>query len=132
MVFSADEFSVVDRQSEDMMFKYAAYNKEGLTTGESEKYQVLTDTTAMVGVVKQEKSNGELQQIDTIQFGKGQLSLPEPEYPEEEIMYDMSTPASMPMARGSNPSPPMPMPIMEMAEESEDWDEAEEDQGGAQ
>ena len=38
MVFSADDFSVVDPQDELVMFKYAAYNKKDLTTGESVKY----------------------------------------------------------------------------------------------
>ena len=75
----------------------------------------------MVGVVKQEKSNGKLQQIDTIQFGNTQLTLPEPEYEIYEE-YDM---AAMPTARTSNanfggPNPPMPMPMYDMMEEAEE------------
>ena len=91
MIFDADDFSKVDSENENLAFKFAAYSILDLTTEQSVKYQVLSETTAMVGVVKQENSNGELQQIDTIQFGKGQLSLPEPEYPEfEDIEMDMA------------------------------------------
>ena len=77
----------------------------------------------MVGVVKQEKRNGELQQIDTIQFGNTQLAYPEPDYPIYEE-YDM---AAMPMARTSNANStlvPTPMPMYNIMEE-----EAEEDGG---
>jgi hypothetical protein len=81
----------------------------------------------MVGVVKQEKSNGTLQQIDTIQFGNTQLTLPEPEYEIYEE-YDM---ASMPMATTSNanfgPSAPVPMPMYDMMKEAEEERESYKD-----
>lgn len=38
----------------------------------------------MIGVVKQESQGGELKQIDTIQFGRGTIKSPEPEYPVYE------------------------------------------------
>ena len=68
--FTADEF--VETRAEDAvgLFKLCAM-KMGLTTQSSIKYQVLCDTTAMIGVVKQKGKNvGELEQIDTVQFGK--------------------------------------------------------------
>ena len=58
MIFDADDFSKVDSGDEIVSFKFAAYNMPGLTTEQSVKYQVLTETTAMIGVVKQENSNG--------------------------------------------------------------------------
>ena len=69
----------------------------------------------MVGVVKQEKSNGKLQQIDTIQFGNTQLTLPEPDY-DDYMEYDMA----MVTTSHSGPNPPMPMPVFYEAEEAED------------
>ena len=58
MIFDADDFSKVDSEDEIVAFKFAAYNMPDLTTERSVKYQVLTETTAMIGVVKQENSNG--------------------------------------------------------------------------
>ena len=48
------------------MFKLAAM-KMGLTTESSIKYQVLHESTAMIGVVKQKSKNiGELESLDTV------------------------------------------------------------------
>jgi len=72
----------------------------------------------MIGVVKQEKSNGKLQQIDTIQFGNTQLAYPEPDYD----IYEREM-AVMPMARTSNANSgpvPTPMPMYDMMEEAEE------------
>jgi len=52
------------------LFKLCAM-KNKPTTEQSIKYQVLCDSTAMIGVVKQNNKNvGELEQIETVQFGR--------------------------------------------------------------
>lgn len=99
-----------------------------LTTEQSIKYQVLSETTAMVGVVKQEnKDGGELEEIDTIQFGKGSVVLPEPEpYYYDDVDFAASPSVNKRGGGGSGgfvPAPPVAMMVEEEEEMEFDWDD---------
>merc|ERR1712038_604004 len=61
----------------------AAMNDPQLNIEKATKYQVLTDETAMLGMVMQkDNTSGELKKIDTIQFGRKTVKTNEPELPE--------------------------------------------------
>merc|ERR1712038_1819791 len=60
----------------------AAMNDPQLNIEKATKYQVLTDETAMLGMVMQkDNTSGELKKIDTIQFGRKTVKTNEPELP---------------------------------------------------
>lgn len=105
-IFTTNDFTEVEPEKAMNMFKVCAYNLPELTSQQSIKYQVLSDTTAMIGVVKQERQGGELKEIDTIQFGMGVVKTPEPEpwpyYEEEDIAYKTTT------SGGGGAPPPSP------------------------
>jgi hypothetical protein len=73
------------------MFKFAAMSDLQLTVENAIKYQVLTDETAMIGMVMQKTTKMELKKIDTIQFGRRIVKTNEPELPK--------------------PRPPRPFPV---------------------
>jgi hypothetical protein len=80
--FTSDDFIEVEEEQSIGMFKLAAMNDPQLDVEEAIKYQVLTDKTAMIGMVMQEdNSSGELKKIDTIQFGRRTVKTNEPELP---------------------------------------------------
>lgn len=79
------DFTLVEGEEALDMFKFSAMNLPDLTEELSLKYQVLSDTTAMIGVVIQEEcvptkdNDCELEELETIQFGRGVVKTEEPE-----------------------------------------------------
>jgi len=73
------------------LFKLCAL-KQGLTTETSIKYQVVCDTTALIGVIKQkDRNSGLLKNYDTVQFGKQkykQGEMPQVKYEGEQGGYE--------------------------------------------
>jgi len=71
------------------IFKVAASKQNKLSVEDAIKYQVLTDSTAFIGVVIQENTSEDLEELEPIRFGTGVIRLPEPEFPifEEEFAF---------------------------------------------
>ena len=79
--FNSGDFVQVSEQQSLNLFKIAAMNLPELTQDQAIKYQVLSDTTAFIGVVEQENTDGgEAEEIETIQFGRGVVRTAEPEF----------------------------------------------------
>ena len=75
MSFNQADFTEVKDQESSDLFQFCAMSLPDLTAEQSIKYQVLSDSTAMIGVIKQKNDeNGELRKIDTIQFGNGVIT----------------------------------------------------------
>ena len=68
--FSRSDFVEVAQNQVSSLFKLCAV-KMGLDTEKSIKYQVVCDSTALIGVIKQKNKNEtELESLERVQFGK--------------------------------------------------------------